>query len=154
MVIIYLIIIGSNPKVYDVTNYFSDPENKPLTITSTLQSGSGLPSWVVFSNSKYTITPSSPQTISVILTATDDKSQSKSQNFNIAVVPGAPVVNQTLQDETTVSYKTYSEKIDLTNAFNKNGATESLNYNVGMFLYFLYYIFGKYINDGEMYFIY
>lgn len=69
------------------SNTFSDPDNDPLTYSSTLSDGSALPSWLTFTASTRTFNGTAPgaQAITIRVTASDGKGGSASDDFLLTV---------------------------------------------------------------------
>jgi len=79
-------------------NTFADPQGQALTYSATLANGQALPSWLVFhpANDSFTgIAPTTAQTLSLKVTATDSSGLSASETISAAVKPGIAVTNQT-----------------------------------------------------------
>jgi hypothetical protein len=92
-------------------NTFTDPQSQALTYAATLSSGQALPSWLSFNPTTRTFTgtaPTSAQSLSIKVTATDTSGLSASETF-AATVPQAlklavPTPNQTWTDGQAVSF--------------------------------------------------
>jgi hypothetical protein len=92
------------------TNTFTDPQSEALTYAATLSSGQALPSWLNFNATTGTFTgtaPTSAQSLSIKVTATDTSGLSASETFT-ATVPQAlklavQTPNQTWTDGKAVS---------------------------------------------------
>ena len=77
---------------------FSDPQGQTLTYTATQANGQALPSWLVFHPATESFTgtaPSTAQSLSVKVTATDSSGLSASETIAATVKPGISVTNQT-----------------------------------------------------------
>jgi hypothetical protein len=89
---------------------FDDPQGEALTYSAELSSGQALPSWLVFNAATETFSgkaPTTAQTLSIVVTATDTSDLSVSETFS-ATVAGAPAVtdqtaNQVWAEGTAVS---------------------------------------------------
>lgn len=89
---------------------FTDPQHQTLRYSATLANGQPLPSWLGFNATTETFSgtaPSTAQSLSIKVTATDTSALSTSETFT-AVVVGAPTVtaqtpNQTWQEAAPVS---------------------------------------------------
>ena len=86
------------------TNTFSDADGDTLSYSAELSDGSGLPSWMRFdaSSRSFTGTPTSGGTISVKVTASDGKSGTVSDSFDIAVNTVPTVANEIPDQVATV----------------------------------------------------
>ena len=73
---------------------FNDPQGEALTYSAELSSGQALPSWLAFNAATDTFSgkaPTTAQTLSIVVTATDTSDLSASETFS-ATVLGAPAV--------------------------------------------------------------
>jgi len=74
---------------------FVDPQGETLSYSAKLSNGQTLPAWLVFNATTDSFTgtaPTSAQTLSIVVTATDTSGFSATDTFS-SVVLGAPVVN-------------------------------------------------------------
>ncbi|HEX2941968.1 MAG TPA: putative Ig domain-containing protein, partial [Rhodopila sp.] len=102
------------------SNTFTDPQAETMTYTATLSNGQPLPSWLTFNAATRTFSgtaPSSAQTISVAVTATDTSGLSVTETFNASVQATRPVISvsnptpdQTWTDGQTVNLSLLASK--------------------------------------------
>jgi hypothetical protein len=79
-------------------NTFTDPQSEALTYRATLSSGQALPSWLSFNASTRTFTgtaPTSAQSLSIKVTATDTSGLSTSETFAATVPQALKLAEQT-----------------------------------------------------------
>jgi hypothetical protein len=93
-------------------NTFTDPQGESLTYTASLSNGQALPSWLNFNAATDSFSgtaPSTAETLTVVVTATDSSGLSASDPF-FATILGAPTVtaqtaNQTWTENAAVSLR-------------------------------------------------
>jgi hypothetical protein len=91
-------------------NTFSDPQGETLTYTATLANGQALPGWLVFNPASETFTgtaPTTAQSLSIVVKATDSSGLSATDAFT-ATVLGAPVVAQATPNQVWTEGKAIS----------------------------------------------
>ncbi|MGC1242924.1 MAG: putative Ig domain-containing protein [Chryseosolibacter sp.] len=96
-------------------NTFSDPDNDLLTYSATLSGGSSLPSWLSFSPSTRTFsgTPPAAQTLTIVVSASDGKGGSVTDNFVLTIAPAStpnqqPVVANLIPDQSGTANQSFS----------------------------------------------
>ena len=105
--------------VYNVSGYFTDPDGGSITyLTPTLTNGSALPSWISFDGEAFTSNTSETNNADILLTASDQQGQTKSQTFSVSVVNSAPIVVSALGVDTKYENISYSYSIDLNTIFS------------------------------------
>jgi predicted extracellular nuclease len=90
---------------------FTDADGNPLTYTATLSNDSALPSWVNFNSATRTFsgTPTSAQTITVKVTASDGTASVSDEfiltaRLNVAPILAKSLVNQTVNEDSALNY--------------------------------------------------
>ena len=89
---------------------FADPQGEKLTWTAALAGGQALPNWLTFNAATETFTgtaPSSYQTLSIVVTATNSSGLSASETIS-ATVAGAPVLTAATPAQSWVEGKAIS----------------------------------------------
>ncbi len=91
-------------------NTFSDPQGEALTYTAALANGGALPGWLSFnavSRSFSGLAPTTPQALSIVVTATDSSGLSAMDAFSVSVL-GPPVVAAATANQTWTAGKAVS----------------------------------------------
>jgi hypothetical protein len=90
---------------------FVDPQGEQMTYAATTANGAALPSWLKFNTATGAFTgtaPTTPQTLSVTVTATDQSGLSAQETFQAAVQAFAPTVTNQTGTQTWVAGKAVS----------------------------------------------
>ena len=90
---------------------FTEPQGETLTYTATQANGQALPTWLTFNPETETFSgtaPTTSQSVTVKVTATDTSSLSASETFGIMVSAAAPVVSQQTPNQTWTEEKSFS----------------------------------------------
>jgi hypothetical protein len=93
-------------------NTFTDPQDETLVYAASQSNGQALPSWLGFNASTDTLSgtvPTSPESLTFKITATDTGGLSASETFGVTV----PVAGPTVTDQTANQTWTQGEKISL-----------------------------------------
>ena len=116
---------GHNISLVLAANTFSDPNGETLAYTATQSNGQALPNWLTFNaatDSFSGVAPSTAQSLSLTVTATDTSGLSVSETFSASVVAQPGITLAQTAAQTWMAGQTVSFALP-TNTFTDNGGT-------------------------------